>query len=205
MKKRIILLFAFLTVVALLFAACSNPGVNDYQKIKDLLKVNYSKVTVVVTTQTSTLELNGSFTLTKNGNSTNIDYKFERVNSFEVGSDGSIADANGDFIVVEEGTVTVSNGQIVDGDENVDIPFDELNISGFSFKQAFFKNAKLNGAKLEADVVNAQQFTGNAALNCKDMHVVVVRNTKADTLTSIELTYTSENGAAVKISYLFTK
>ena len=205
MKKRIILLFALLTVVALLFAACSNPSVNDFQKINDLLKVSYSKVTVVVNTKTDDFELNGNFTLTDNGNSTIIDYKYDRINSFEVGSDGNIADADSEFIVTEEGTVEVRNGKIIDDGEIVDFPFDELNISGFSFKQAFFKNAKLNGAKLEADVVNAQQFTGNAALNCKDMHVVVVRNTKADTLTSIELTYTSENGAAVKISYLFTK
>ena len=205
MKKKIILLFALLTVALLLFTACNTPNVNDLQKINDLLKVNYSKVTVVVNTKTANAELNGNFTLTTNGSATTVAYKYDRINSFEVGADGSISDVDGDFIETVEGEVVVRNGKIVDGDEVEDFPLDELNISGFSFKQAFFSKASLKGATFEADVTNPQKFTGNEAFSGSDMHVVVIRNTKTDTLTSIELTYTSANGAEVKISYLFTK
>ena len=205
MKKKITVLFALLTVALLCLVACGNPGVKDLQKINDLLKIDYSKVTVVVSTKTETVELNGNYTLTFDGSDTNIEYKFERVATFDVDSNGNIADANGDFIETVEGTAVVRDGFVVDGDKIVDLPIEEINVSGFSFKQAFFSNANINGAKFEADVTNPQQFTGDPALVCTNMHVIVIRNTNANTLTSIELTYTSENGAAVKISYLFTK
>ena len=205
MKKRIIALFALLTVVALCFAACNTPSLEDLQNINDLLKVDYSKVTVVVSTKTATAELNGNFTLTFDGDVTKVEYRFERINSFDVDDNGNIADAEGDFIETVEGEVAVRDGKIVDGDTSVDLPLDELTVGGFSFKQAFFSNSTLQKAKFEADVINPQQFTGNSGLDCTDMHVVVIRNTAAKVLTSIELTYTSENGAQVKLDYLFTK
>ena len=205
MKKRIILLFVLLTFVLVCLTACNNPSANDYQKINELLKKDYSKVTVVVSTKTDVATLIGNFTLTFDNGATNVDYKFDKLNTFETDTDGNIGNADGNFIVSVEGSAVVREGLIVEGDAAVDLPLDQLNISGLSFKQAFFRNATLKNAKFEADVTSPQKFTGNDALVCTDMHVVVVRNTNSDTLTSIEITYTSENGAAVKINYVFTK
>lgn len=204
MKRKIIVLFALLAVVALCLAACG-PSASDIEKMNDLFKVKYSKVTVVVSTKTAKTELTGSFALTFSNNETTIDYKFERVNTFEMDSNGNIADPDGDFIVTEEGTVVVRDGEIVDGDTSVNLPIEQLTVSGFNFQQSFFSNAKLIGAKFEADVTNPRQFTGNSTLNCSGMHVVVIRNVNTNTLTSMELTYTASNGAAVKINYVFTK
>ena len=206
MKKKILVLFALLLAATLLLAACgSNPSVNDLQEINDLLKIKYSKIEVRVNTKTDVAELNGSFTLTFNGENTNIDYTFDRINDFEIGSDGSVTAPDGDFMVTEKGTVVVREGKIIQGETVQDLPIDELTVAGFSFKQAFFNNATLKKAKFEADVINPQQFTGNVSLNCKNMHVVVIRNLADNVLTSIELTYTTQNGSEVKINYLFTK
>ena len=206
MKKKITLLFVLLTVALLLLAACANvPSVNDLQKINDMLKSDYSAVTVVVNTKTATADLSGTFTMTFNNGDTTIKYKFDRINTFDVDGSGNVSDAQGDFIVHEEGEVVVRDGKVVEGDKSVDLPLDQLTISGFSFKQAFFNNVSKKNAKFEADVVNPQNFTGNSALECKDMHVVVIQNTSANILTSLELTYTSKSDAAVKINYLFTK
>ena len=204
MKKKIFLLFVVLTVATLCLAACVGPSVNDLQKINEQLKVDYSKITVVTNTKTETVELSGTFTLTFDGDETKIDYDYERLNTFDVDGNGNVANADGDFLVREKGTAVVRDNVIVNG-ENVAFDLAEIDITGFSFKQAFFSKASFKGAKFEADVVAPQKFTGNLALNCTDMHVVVIRNVNAGTLTSIELTYTSENGAAVKINYLFTK
>ena len=206
MKKRITLLFALLTVVLLLFAACTNtPGVNDLLKINDMLKRDYSAVTVVINTKTEIADLSGTFTVTFSGEDTTIKYNFDRINSFDVDGSGNVDDPEGGFIVHEEGEVVVRDGKVIEGDKSVDLPLDQISFSGFSFKQAFFTNVSQKNAKFEADVVNPQNFTGNSALECTDMHVTVIRNISANTLTSLELTYTAKSGAAVKINYLFTK
>lgn len=205
MKKKVLLLFVLLTVALLCLTACNNPSVNDLQKINDLLKIDYSKVTVLVNTKTATTELNGNFVLTFDGEDTTIKYEFDRVNTFDADSNGNIAYPDGDFIVREKGEVVVRDGAIIDGDTNVQLNLNELRITGFSFKQAYFNNANLKNAKFEADVVNPQKFTGDEGLICDDMHVIVFRDINANILTKIELTYTAENGAEVKLSYLFTK
>ena len=204
MKKKIFVIFALLTVALLCFTACNNTGVADYQKLNDLLKVNYTKVTLLVSTKTATAELEGNFVLTFDGDDVNVQYKFDRLNTFDVDDNGNIADADGEFIIHEEGEAVVRDGEIVDGDMSVELPIDELTVSGFSFKQAFFAKATFKNAKFEADVVNPQGFTGSNTLVCSDMHVVVFQNLNAGTLSNIELTYTA-NGADVTINYFFTK
>ena len=205
MKKKILVLFALLTVALLLFAACNAPSVDELQNINDLFKLDYSKITVLVNTKTSVAELNGTFTLTFSSDGTTVKYSYDKINTFDVDQAGNVATPDGGFIVHKEGEVLVRDGAIVEGEATEELDLAQLGIAGFSFKQAFFSNATLKNAKFEADVVSPQNFTGHAALNCSDMHVVLIRNTTANVLTSMELTYTSENGAAVKLSYVFTK
>lgn len=206
MKKKIFALFALLTVALLLFAACDlGLGTADFQKFNDMLKIDYSKVQVLINTKTDTAEFDGTFTLTFDGDEITIEYEFDKINFFEISQDGSITAPDGDFITTEKGTVVVRDGVIVEGDIGVELP-DELGIyaGGFSFKQAFFSNVNSKNAKFEADVVNPQGFTGNDTLDCTDMHVVVFQNLNAGTISGIDLTYEA-NGADVTINYLFTK
>ena len=205
MKKKIFVVFALLTVAILVFASCSL-SVADMQKFNDMLKLNYSEVKVLINTETSMSALKGTFTLTFDGQETTIQYRFDKMNTFEIGDDGSITAPEGGFIVTKSGTVVVRDGAIVEGDVDVELP-DELGIyaGGFSFKPAFFSNSVTKNAKFEADVTNPQAFTGNDGLVCTDMHVVVIQNLSAGVISSIELTYTADNGADVTINYLFTK
>ena len=206
MKNRILILFVILALLSLCLVACYNgPGVNDLQALNDLLQADYSAVTVVSNTKIDGVELNGNFALTFDGDETNIAYSFDKISSFEIDDNGNIADTDADFIETVSGIAVVRDGKVVDGDDSVDLPLSELTVKGFSFKQAFFSNATLQNAKFEADVVNPQQFTGNLALNCTDMHIIVIRNTVAKVITSLTLSYTSENGAQININYVFTK
>ena len=205
MKKKIVLLFALLTALLLLFAACATPNSSDYQKFNDMLKKSYSEVTVQISTTTETAELNGKFVLTFIAGYTKISYEFDRINTFDVDASGNVSDADDDFIVQENGSVVVRDGAIVDGDTTVELNLAQLDVTGFSFKSGFFKNVNLAGALFEADVTNPQRFTGSDEMkDCTDMHVKLIYNVSANLLTSIDLTYTSENGAAVKINYLFS-
>ena len=206
MKKKIFVIFALLLVALFLFASCDlASGSADLQGINDMLKLDYSKVQILINTKSQGSEYKGKFTLTY-GDDTTIEYEIELLNTFEIGEDGSIATPEDGFVTSKKGTVVVRDGKIVDGDVDVELP-DELGayVGGFSFKQAFFKNVSSKGAKFDADVVDPQNFTGNTSLVCEDMHVTVVRNLNSNTLTSMELTYTSAGGAAVTINYIFTK
>ena len=204
MKKRIFVIFALLLVASLALASCDFGG-SDLQQINDALKQNYSKVQILVNTKSQSGEYNGKFTVTY-GDETRVEYEVEQANTFEIGDDGSITVPDGDFIVKKSGVVVVRDGKVVEGDVDVALP-DETGVfvGGLSFKEAFFINVSNQNARFEADVVDAQNFTGNAAFVCQDMHVVVVRNLNSKSLTSIELAYFASNGAEVTITYLFTK
>ena len=206
MKKKIFVVFALLLVALIIFAACDmGPSVSDLQKINDMLKIDYSEVQVLINTETATAKFDGTFTLTFNGDEITIEYEFEKINTFEIGSDGSITVPDGDFITSEEGTIVVRNGEIVEGDTSVELP-DELGVyaGGFSFKPAFFSNAVIKNAIFEADVTNPQGFTGSDSLVCTDMHVSLIQNLNTKSISNLELTYKA-NGAEVTITYLFTK
>lgn len=207
MKNKILVLFALLTVVMLCFAACDTlPSVNDLQSINDMLKQDYSQVMVLTSTKTAQAELTGKFTMHFEQDQTTIEYEYDRVNTFDIEGDGDgIATPDGDYIVREKGVAVVRDGEVVDEDDSLNLEEFGLKISGFSFKQAFFDKANFQSAKFEADVVNAQDFTGNKSLNCTDMHVAVFFNTNTKVITRMDITYTSANGAAVAINYVFTK
>ena len=205
MKKRIFVIFALLLVVLLLFASCDlSASSSDLQQINDMLKLDYSKVQILISTKSQGSEYKGKFTMTY-GEDTTIEYEIERANTFEIGDDGSIVTPEDGFITNKKGTVVVRDGKIVDGDVDVELPELGVYVGGFSFKQAFFTNVSNKKAKFEADVTDPQNFTGNTSLVCKDMHVTVVRNINSNALTSIQLTYTSSNGSEVTINYVFTK
>ena len=205
MKKRIFVIFALILVALLALAACDNTlGGGNLQQINDALKLNYSKVQILVNTKSQSGEYNGKFTVTY-GDETTVEYEVEQANTFEIGDDGSIVIPDEGFLVKKSGVVVVRDGKVVEGDVDVALP-DETGIfvGGLSFKQAFFTNISAQNARFEADVTDPQNFTGNASLVCQDMHVAVVRNLNSKSLTSIELTYVAGSGAEVTITYLFT-
>lgn len=196
MKKKLILAVIALTLTLTLLTACNGYDAT-LQDITRLLKVDYSKITLNVTTTTSGVILEGIYTLTFEENATVIDYSFDKLN--ELSMDGDNANS---YIDRVSGSARVKDGVVVDGNVAEQLP-QEIYFSGLTFKQAFFENYTMTGAMFEADVKNPKAFMSNINLECTDMHVTVLYS-KAS-LSKIAITYLSENGSDVSITYLFTK
>lgn len=194
-KKKILLLVIALFVALTCLTAC-NSYASTLQDLQSLLKVRYSEVVLSTTTTTSDITLKGIYTMTFESDKTTVDYSFDRLNGLSL--DGNNADRYKDTI---QGCAVVQNGSVIEGDTSVELP-QELDFSGISFKQAFFKNYTISNTKFDADVAYPAGFTGGN-VECSDMHVTVLYSHTA--LKKIEITYTSNNGADVKITYLFTK
>ncbi|MCH5151611.1 MAG: hypothetical protein J1F65_03010 [Clostridiales bacterium] len=197
MKKRILLIsmaIALVLVLACLAACGDNNG--QLSKINKLLDVSYSRVKITVTTKVSDVELKGEYVLTFDGDVTNVEFSYEELG--ELGFEGS----NDGFKHTVSGTAVVKDGVVISDNQEADLNTARLNFTGLSFKQAYFKNVKSISNKFEADVSSPKGFLGNSQFDGTDMHVKVVYSTAA--LVQIVMTYVSEGGAEVGITYVFS-
>lgn len=195
-RKSVLLTIIALTLTLVLFAACNSYD-STLQQLNRLLKVDYSEVKLTVTTTSQDITLTGIYTLTFDGDKTVIDYSYDKLNGLDI--NGNNADS---YVSTVSGHAVVEDGMIVEGNTAEQLP-QEINYNGLSFKQAFFANYTMTGAKFEADVKVPKGFTGDKDLECSNMHVSVLYNNTA--ISKIAITYVSEKGADVSITYLFTK
>ena len=196
MKKKYLLIAVILALVLVCLAACDGSN-NTLSEISSLLKSNYSNVTINVTTETSDVTLNGVFDLIFNGDTTTVDYSYDKLNSLSM--DGNNANS---FKTMVKGRAVVSGNNVtVDGET---LPLElGLNFAGLNFKQGFFTNVSTTSNSFKAKVKNPKGFTGNDDLVCTDMSVEVVFT--ASSLTKITITYVSSVGADVTVAYQFAK
>lgn len=209
MKKKILILAIVLVVTLTFLSACNGKVSKACETVTDLLQLDYSEITVNVTTTTSNATLSGRFTLTFDGDTTNVQYSYDKLTTFdwqiggEMGNFGVII-PDDDWITTVSGSLVVKGDQIVNGSDNVDLPLDKIDFLGFSFKEAFFQNVTATKSKFDADVTNPQGFTGNdltSRWGVEDMHVNVVYG---DYISRMQINYTTE-GTQVEIVYNFTK
>ena len=192
MKKKVLILAIVLVVALVCLTACNNLA-STLKNITSKLNGRYSKVTINVKTTVLGEELYGAYVLTFDGDTTNVAYSFEKLN--EVSASGSNS-----FKSTVSGAAVVQNGKVTENSTSESLP-QELNFTGLSFKQAFFKKYKITKTSFEAKVVNPQGFTGNRDFVCSDMSVKVIY--KASGLTSMSITYKSANNAQVSVIYWF--
>lgn len=197
MKKRILLVSAVLVLVLVCLAACSGLD-STLTNINKFLKNDYSKVTVNVTTQTSKVTLNGVYNFSFDGDTTTVEYSYDKLN--ELNASGDNADS---FKSTVTGTAVVENGKVTSNGDSVDLPLGELDFTGLSFKEGFFAKTTVTPTTFEADVTNPKGFVGNSDFVCSDMHVKAQFTNNS--LTKIEITYVSSDYSNVTISYTFTK
>ena len=196
MKKRILLVVIALVLVTMLLTltACDNYA-DTLHKINTLLDADYAEVNVNVTTKTAgDYTLNGIYKLTIEQDITTIEYSYNRFN--ELSWEGN-ADT---YLETVSGTAVVQDGVVIEGDASEALP--QVDFNGISFKQAFFTNYRATGNKFDADVTNKRGFLGNSDFACTNMHVTVTFTTRS--VTKLVITYVSDNGSEVNVTYLFT-
>ena len=195
MKKRILLVSIALVLVLVCLAACgeNNGTLNTLNK---LLDVNYSKVIIKVNTKMSDVELNGEYVLTFDGDTTNVIFSYEELN--ELGFEGN----NSGFKRTVSGTAVVRDGVVISDNQEADLNTAQLKFTGLSFKQAYFRKMTATSNDFEADVVSPNGFLGNSQFKATNMHVKVVYYSAA--IVQIAITYLSEGGAEVSLTYNFS-
>lgn len=197
MKKGFLLVSVLLALVLVCLAACTSLD-STLSNINKLLKADYSQVTVNVTTKTSKITLNGEYKFTFDGDTTTIEYSYDKLN--ELNASGDNADG---FKSTVTGTAVVKDNKVTSNGETIDMPLGELDFTGLSFKEGFFTNATYSATTFEADVTNPKGFVGNNNFVCSDMRVKTQFTNNS--MTEIVLSYVSSTYANVTISYSFTK
>lgn len=191
--KKFLPVALVLALALLSLVACSSAPM--MKQINAQLHADYSQVDISVFTEQDGVELTGDYTVTFDGDSATVTYAFDVLNKLDM--DGGNPDG---YIRRVEGEAKVVNG-VIEG-ENIDLNVGALDFTGFSFKEGFFSNVKVNGPRLDATVTNPKGFVGNNAFSCSDMRVMAV-STSAQ-LKMLRLSYVSQNNASVQITYSFT-
>lgn len=195
MKKKLLFVVIALALALLCLAACNVKGDNLQDIASALHDVKYSEVTVNVSTEKNGVKLEGEYVITFDGDSATVRYSFDKLNEL------NMEDNPADYITKVEGVATVQNGEIV-GD-NVSLENVQIDYTGFNFKSAFFSQVTRTGAQFEATVSNPQAFVGNSQFVGTNMHVTATIMSGA--FSSLTVEYVSQNGAAVKAEYAFTR
>ena len=172
-----------------------------YRKINVLLREDYSKVTVEVVTEKDGITLNGNYEFVTDGDKVNVSYAFDKLNSFEV--NGGAVTSPDDFKTRVIGTAVVQNGSVteINGGAIESESLTQLNASSITFRRSLLTNVKVTDYTLQADVVNAKEFTGNDSVDGTNVKVRVGFRKYLD---KIELTY-EQNGTNVSVIYKFSK
>ena len=191
MKKRILILIALLTVAVLVLGGCMK---FDYTQLNEMFSQNYSSVNVTVATTMNGETLTSTFDVANSGSSATVNYSVQSFSQF----DGEIPDS---YITTQSGTVTgtVSNGVFMA--TGSDLPFTSLNMK-FYLDELYFTDAVVTSSQFSAKVSRPQSFTGNGDLDWNDMQVKI---TFGEAIQTVEISYTSANGASVSMEYTYTK
>ncbi len=198
MKKSIIFLIVVLTVLTLCLCACNDPS-GEMRNINSLLRDEYSKMNVTVSTEYQGYTLLDTYDLVTSDGKTNITYEIMRFNSFEE-SNGNVS-APDEIVTKRKGSAVVENGKLVsvNGDPITAVELDSLNLN-MSLKLPYFENIKTPNNTFSADVVNPQGFLGVDSFDGTDLHVVI-RYTESS-ISRIKLEYVGSSGSTVTISYV---
>lgn len=193
MKRKILVLVSLVLVLTFVLCACVTE--DTYSNINKLLKIQYSKVELTVSTTLNGETLTSTVTSTLDGDRTTIDYKLQQFATFG----DNVPDS---FIEEKIGQLVVRNGEIIshNGDQAV-LEIEQVTAK-FRFESSYFSSAQVSGKKFTGVVSNAQDFFGDADFVGDGVKVIVVFD---EVIESLQVDYTSANGAQVKLIYTFTK
>ena len=173
-KKFCVAAIAFALVCMLTGLVACTDASSTLKILDEALSQNYSKVTVNVNSVKDGVELNGTYNITFQEDGAVVEYTFDKLN--ELDPDGDNDDG---YIGKVTGTATVRDGKLVE--DNVDLDEIVVEYHGFSFRQ---------------------MYLDNGLFVCTDMHVDAIFGNER--LIELKLTYVSEQGFDVEVTYLFT-
>lgn len=198
MKKQVFNIAAVCTAVCCLGACTVEKQSSEYDALNEMLNATYSQVVITVTdTFDESASLNSEYIIHYQDSGIKVYYTVEKFAEI----DDSLESLLSDMKTTLTGEMTIKSGSVVsvNGDD-IGLTAD-MTKGGFSFKEEYFEDAQLSGVYLKADVKDASAFFGHG-INCTDMKV---QATFLDVFYDIQVTYTSEMGSKVEITYTFTR
>ncbi len=168
---------------------------NVYSKMNKTISSHDGELNVTVKTRSGETELVSIITVTRSGETSIINYAVQQF--AEISPDNIPENA----VKTISGSITANNGVVVSqtGETVEGVDFLQYATVGLNFKKAYFKNVSDEQGVFTADVTNVGAFTGNGNLKCIDMKVSF--NYAAEDAKDIIVSYVSESGASVSITY----
>lgn len=202
MKKSLIIIIAVLMLLSVCLCACNDHS-SEMRDINILLRKEYSKMDVTVSSTYSGYSLEDSYKFVTENSQTNIEYTITRLNSFDT-SNGAVV-APDEMTTKYQGSAVVKDGQLISvkGEPITPAQLESLSITNMSFKLPYFNNINTPKNTFSADVVNAKDFLGNENFDGTEMHVVV-RYTDTG-IYRITLTYMGVGECSVSVTYVLSK
>lgn len=197
MKKHIFMLAAVGVAACCLGACTTEPAVNEYDVLNDMLNKSYSQIVLTVTdTFDENTWLTSEYIMEYSDSGVTVNYSVEKFDKIDASLDGPLENVK----TILTGEVVIENGIVISDNDDVNITADIAEI-GLNFNGDYFDNAQLEDMSLKADVKNVSAFLGSQ-LTCTDMKV---QATFLMVFYNIKITYTSESGSKVEYNYAFTR
>lgn len=208
MKKRfmVILLCAMLIATCLSALSCKDvpdtptptptptPQPTMYDKLSELIKVEYNTLDLTVATAVGEDLLTSTFKVVKTADNTTVDYETETLAEIDL-DDGTTSRIN-----KQKGSCVVKDGKIVQRDgQNCDVQLDEVATNGgFRFDKSYFSDEIVTEGSFKAKITDFQSFSGkNITVTAAETEIVFT----AQAITSIKIVYTTAT-ATVTATYI---
>ncbi len=168
---------------------------NVYSKMNKTISSHDGGPNVTVKTRSGETELVSIVTVTRSGETSIINYAVQQFAQIDPNGDPENA------VETISGSITANNGVVVKqtGEAVEGVDFLQYASVGLSFKKAYFTNVSDEQGVFTADVSNVGAFTGNGNLKCTNMKVSF--NYAAEGAKDIVVSYVSESGATVTVTY----
>lgn len=199
MRKKLLGL-CLIAVMVMALCGCSMPneipGTAVYYTLNQLVKKEYSSVTLSVETDFGDDKLSGEYTTTKNEEMYTISYMFEQFSTF---SDGELPN---EYKTIYSGEMTTQDGKVVQqSGESINIEASDLTVTNLKFDKTYFTDVSDEKGSFKANVSNINGFLGRP-LSCTNMQVSITYTTSH--FNKMVITYVVDS-TNVTLSYSFVK
>lgn len=192
MKKGLILGIALCAAVCL--TGCHDDDI--CRRLSDMAEREYRTVTLNASCTLGGMTLTGVFNSVSDGERTTVRYRYEQEELI-------LPDGEGGYLMPED-EKTVKEGETVFEESNALRGLSALNGAegnAFVFEPAYFEESLEEDGRFSASVADPSAFLGRE-LSCTEMRLSVVYS--SDAFEALSLSYLTETGVRVTLTYGFT-